>query len=197
MGEESLTKLFRIDCGDIYLQEFMVKDAESIYKIANQPEIEKFLPDWKSTKEQRMDWIANYEIPANQVFLEAVKTTNNIDNRMLKLGIFKKATNECIGWCCTGMKEELPSPNREIMYAISNEHQNHGYATKATKGLIDYLFKETNLNVLNAIALINNAPSNKVIKKCGFTYLSEQKIENQLYNHYVLSKSEWIKNISL
>ncbi|KAB2448941.1 GNAT family N-acetyltransferase [Bacillus thuringiensis] len=197
MGEESLTKLFRIDCGDIYLQEFMVKDAESIYKIANQPEIEKFLPDWKSTKEQRMDWIANYEIPANKVFLEAVKTTNNIDNRMLKLGIFKKATNECIGWCCTGMKEELPSPNREIMYAISNEHQNHGYATKATKGLIDYLFKERNLIILNAIALINNAPSNKVIKKCGFTYLSEQKIENQLYNHYVLSKSEWIKNISL
>ncbi|MCP1398580.1 MULTISPECIES: GNAT family N-acetyltransferase [Bacillus cereus group] len=197
MGEESLTKLFRIDCGDIYLQEFMVKDAESIYKIANQPEIEKFLPDWKSTKEQRMNWIANYEIPANKVFLEAVKTTNNIDNRMLKLGIFKKATNECIGWCCTGMKEELPSPNREIMYAISNEHQNHGYATKATKGLIDYLFKETNLIILNAIALINNAPSNKVIKKCGFTYLSEQKIENQLYNHYVLSKSEWIKNISL
>ncbi|AHA72034.1 MULTISPECIES: GNAT family N-acetyltransferase [Bacillus] len=197
MGEESLTKLFRIDCGDIYLQEFMVKDAESIYKIANQPEIEKFLPDWKSTKEQRMDWIANYEIPANQAFLEAVKTTNNIDNHMLKLGIFKKATNECIGWCCTGMKEELPSPNREIMYAISNEHQNHGYATKATKGLIDYLFKETNLNVLNAIALINNVPSNKVIKKCGFIYLSEQKIENQLYNHYVLNKSEWIKNIAL
>lgn len=197
MGEESLTKLFRIDCGDIYLQEFMVKDAESIYKIANQPEIEKFLPDWKSTKEQRMDWIANYEIPANQAFLEAVKTTSNIDNHMLKLGIFKKATNECIGWCCTGMKEELPSPNREIMYAISNEHQNHGYATKATKGLIDYLFKETNLNVLNAIALINNVPSNKVIKKCGFIYLSEQKIENQLYNHYVLNKSEWIKNIAL
>lgn len=42
MGEESSTKLFRIDCGDIYLQGFMVKDAESIYKIANQPEIEKF-----------------------------------------------------------------------------------------------------------------------------------------------------------
>ena len=195
MGEESSTKLFRIDCGDIYLQGFMVKDAESIYKIANQPEIEKFLPDWKSTKEQRVDWIANYEIPANKAFLEAVKTTNNIDNHMLKLGIFKEATNECIGWCCTGMKEELPSPNREIMYAISNKHQNYGYATKATKGLIDYLFKETNLIVLNAITLINNVPSNKVIKKCGFTYLSEHKIANQLYNHYVLSKSEWIKNI--
>lgn len=38
---------------------------------------------------------------------------------------------------------------------------------KATKGLIDYLFKETNLIVLNAITLINNVPSNKVIKNAG------------------------------
>ena len=28
------------------------------------------------------------------------------------------------------------------MYAISNEHQNHGYATKATKGLIDFCLKK-------------------------------------------------------
>ncbi|HDR7326525.1 MULTISPECIES: GNAT family N-acetyltransferase [Bacillus] len=197
MGAESSTKLFRIDCGDIYLQEFTMKDTESIYKISNQPEIEKFLPDWKSTKEQRVNWIINDEIPANKAFLEAVKTTNNIDNHMLKLGIFKQATNECIGWCCTGIKEELPSPNREIMYAISSEYQNNGYATKATKGLIDYLFKKTNVNVLNAIALIKNVPSNKVIEKCGFTYMSQQTIENRLFNHYVLSKSEWIKNIAL
>ncbi|MEC2530461.1 GNAT family protein, partial [Bacillus cereus] len=137
--------------------------------------------------------IADYEITANKEFLDAVKSTNKIDNHMFKLGIFKKSTNELIGWCCTGMKEELPSPNREIMYAISNEYQNHGYATKATKGLIDYLFKETNLNVLNAIALINNVASNKVIEKCGFIYKSQQRIENQIYNHYILRKSEWIK----
>ncbi|RWS44740.1 N-acetyltransferase [Bacillus mycoides] len=197
MGEENLTKLFRLDCGDIYLQEFSTKDAESIYKISNQPEIEKFLPDWKSTKEQRVNWVTNYEIPANKVFLDAATNSSNIDGHFLKLGVFIKDTNEFIGWCCTGIKEELPSPNREIMYAISSEYQNNGYATKATKGLIDYLFKKTNVDVLNAIALINNISSNKVIEKCGFTYMSQQTIENQLYNHYLLSKSEWIKNIAL
>ncbi|MGN5652166.1 GNAT family N-acetyltransferase [Bacillus sp. Brlt_9] len=197
MGEESLTKLFKIDCGDIYLQEFTVKDAESINKIANQPEIEKFLPDWKSTKEQRVIWVTNYEIPENKAFLNAVKTKANIDDHILRLGIFKKTTSEFVGWCCTSLKDELPAPNREIMYAVSSEYHNNGYATKATKGLIDYLFENTNVDVLNAISLINNVPSNKVIKKSGFTFLSEQKIENQLYNHYLLSKSEWIKNISL
>ncbi|HDR4423518.1 TPA: GNAT family N-acetyltransferase [Bacillus cereus] len=196
MGEEGLANLFRIDCGDIYLQEFTVKDAECIYKIANQPEIEKFLPDWKSTKEQRINWVTNEEIPENKAFLHAV-TTSNIDDHILRLGIFKKTTNEFIGWCCTGIKDELPAPNREIMYAVSSEYHNNGYATKATKGLIGYLFENTNVDVLNAIAVINNATSNKVIKKCGFTYLIQQTIENQLYNHYVLSKSDWIKNSAL
>ncbi|AIY75365.1 TPA: GNAT family N-acetyltransferase [Bacillus tropicus] len=197
MGKESLPKLFRIDCGDIYLQEFTIKDAESIYKIANQTEIEKFLPDWKSTKEQRINWVVNYEIPENKAFLHAVRTTANIDDHILKLGIFKKTTNEFIGWCCTGMKDELPAPNREIMYAVSSEYHNNGYATKATKGLINYLFEKTNVDLLNAIALINNVASNKVIEKCRFTYLGQQTIENQIYNHYVLSKSEWIKNSAL
>ncbi|HDR6318454.1 TPA: GNAT family N-acetyltransferase [Bacillus thuringiensis] len=197
MGEESLTKLFRINCGDIYLQEFTVKDAESIYKISNQPEIEKFLPDWKSTKEQRVNWVTNDEIPENKAFLHAVRTRTNIDDHILRLGIFKKTTNEFIGWCCTGMKDELPAPNREIMYAVSSEYHNNGYATKATKGLIGYLFENTNADVLNAIVLIKNVPSNKVIEKCGFTYLGQQMIENQIYNHYVLSKSGWIKNSAL
>ncbi|MDE7554361.1 GNAT family N-acetyltransferase [Bacillus tropicus] len=197
MGKESLPKLFRIDCGDIYLQEFTIKDAESIYNISNQPEIEKFLPDWKSTKEQRIHWIINDEIPANKAFLDAVKNTSNIDVRSLHLGIFMQGTNELIGWCCTGMKDELPAPNREIMYAVSSKYHNNGYATKATKGLINYLFEKTNVDLLNVIALINNVASNKVIEKCRFTYLGQQTIENQIYNHYVLSKSEWIKNSAL
>ncbi|HDX9621294.1 TPA: GNAT family N-acetyltransferase [Bacillus anthracis] len=197
MVEESVTNLFRIDCGDIYLQEFTITDAESIYNISNQPEIEKFLSDWKSTKEQRIHWIINDEIPANKAFLDAVKNTSNIDVRSLHLGIIMQDTNELIGWCCTGIKDELPAPNREIMYAVSSEYHNNGYAKKATKGLVDYLFEKTNVDVLNAIALINNVASNKVIEKCGFIYKCQQRIENQIYNHYQLSKSEWIKNIAL
>ncbi|MEA3318543.1 MAG: GNAT family N-acetyltransferase [Bacillota bacterium] len=182
-------ELFRIDCGDIYLQEFSVENADEIYKISNQPEISNFLPDWKSTRDQRVDWVTNYEIPANKAFLEAAKA-NDIDNQILKLGVFISATDEFIGWCCTGIKEELPAPNREIMYAISSDHQGNGYATKASLGLINYLFSNTNLEILNAVALMNNVSSNKVIEKCGFSLQGKLTIENELYNYYVLRKSE-------
>ncbi|MFS0613348.1 GNAT family N-acetyltransferase [Lederbergia ruris] len=194
MEEKRTETIFRIDCGDIYLQEFRMEDAESIYRISNQPEISQFLPDWKSTKEQRVEWMTQYEIPANQAFLQAAKTAN-IEGQFLKLGVFMKETDECIGWCCTGIKDELPSPNREIMYAVSSQHQKKGYATKAAKGLIDYLFTHTNVENLNAIALIHNRSSNKVIQKCGFTYLSQWTIDKERYNHYMLCKSDWKKNM--
>lgn len=191
MKHKTSEKLFRIDCGDIYLQEFSIEDADSIYRISNQPEIFNFLPDWKSTKEQRVDWVTNYEIPANKAFFDAVENTLNIAGHFLKLGVFIKETDEL---CCTGLKEELPLPNREIMYAISSEYQKKGYATKASKGLINYLFTNTNLEVINAVALTNNVSSNKVIEKCGFTYQRQQTIENEIYNHYILNKSEWVEN---
>ncbi|MGD6843318.1 GNAT family N-acetyltransferase [Bacillus infantis] len=195
MKQKASEELFRIDCEDIYLQEFSIDDAINIYRISNQPEIFKFLPDWKSTKEQRIDWVTNYEIPANKAFLDALKKTSSIEGHFLKLGVFIKETNELIGWCCTGIKDGLPKPNREIMYAISNEYQGKGYATKASSGLIDYLFTNTNAENLNAVALINNVSSNKVIEKCKFTYQGQLTIGNERYNHYILSKSVWRKNI--
>ena len=183
--------LFKIDCGDIYLQEFSMNDAIHIHRISNQSEISYYLPDWKSTLEQRLDWLTHDEIPANKAFLQSASKTGDVENRFLKMGVFLKDRNEFIGWCCTGIKEELPEPNREIMYAISGEHQGKGYATKASLGLIHYLFTQTTVEILNAVALIDNASSMKVIEKCGFTYHEQVTIDQEKYYHYQLSKSEY------
>ncbi|WP_044338807.1 GNAT family N-acetyltransferase [Rossellomorea aquimaris] len=192
MKHKTSEGLFRIDCENIYLQEFSIEDAEDIYRISNQPEIAHFLPDWKSTKEQRVEWVTNYEVPENKSFLDCAP---DVEDLPLKLGVFSKKTDEMIGWCCTGMKNELPAPNREIMYAISSEYHGNGYATIATMGLIKYLFTHTNVEIVNAVALINNVSSNKVIEKCDFVYQGQQMIENERYHHYRLSKSEWKRNM--
>lgn len=188
-------KLFRIDCETVYLQEFSVADAESISQISNQSEVANFLPDWKSSEVQRLNWVTNYEIPANQTFLEAVATASSIDGLIFKLGVFIKERDEFIGWCCTGIKDELPEPNREIMYAISSGHQKKGYATQAAMGLIDYLFSDKDTKTLNGVALTHNVSSNKVLTKCGFIQQSERVIDNERFNHYTLSKTEWLSRL--
>lgn len=183
--------VFTIECKDIVLREFQLEDLDAIYTITLQPEIIEFLPDWKATKEKRREWLTKYEIKENKEFLEAVPNIPNIKGHALRLGIVLKETNELIGWCCSGLKDELPLPNREIGYAISKDYRCKGYTTQAAEGLIKYLFEKTNTEVLNAIALTYNTPSNRVIQKCGFKFISNIEIENKEFYHYKLSKSEW------
>ncbi|MEH6889218.1 GNAT family N-acetyltransferase [Bacillus sp. JJ864] len=187
-----MNDLFTIDCGEILLREYRIDDVDDIYELTSQPEVYEFLPDFKTTREQRLDWVTNYEIPSNKEFLAAVP---NIDKQTyLRLGIILKETGKFIGFCMTGIKEELPAPNREIAYAISKHYRNKGYTTKAAKGLINYLFEKTNVELLNAVALTQNVSSNRVIQKSGFTFVGEVEIENQKHYHYTLHKSEWQSN---
>ncbi|WP_350356278.1 GNAT family N-acetyltransferase [Cohnella hashimotonis] len=156
-----------------------------------QPEIHEYLPGWNVSKEQREEWLINYEIPGNKQFLSAVSEGGEIGELRLRLGIILKGTGNFIGWCCTGIKDELPTPNREIMFAISKDHRGKGYTTQAAQGLVHYLFENTNVEVLNAISLLRNIPSNRVIQKCGFIFQNIIEVDSERYNCYRLRKSEW------
>ncbi len=180
-----------IDCGEIILREYRIEDVDALYELTSQPEVHEFIPGSKATREQRLNWITNYEIPSNKEFLAAVP---NIEGQnYLNLGIFIKETGEFIGFCNTGIKEELPAPNREIGYAISKHYRNKGYTTKAAKGLINYLFENTNVELLNAVARIDNVSSNKVIQKIGFHFIGDIEIDDQKFYHYTIHKKEWEK----
>ncbi|WP_341278066.1 GNAT family N-acetyltransferase [Paenibacillus sp. FSL H8-0537] len=188
---DSKENIFAIECKDVILREFLVTDLDDFHSLTWQPEIHEFLPGWNVSKEQREDWFINYEIPENKQFLNAVSTSEDIGELRLRLGIILKETGEFIGWCCSGIKEELPPPNREIMYAISKDHRGKGFTTQASQGVINYLFESTNVKVLSAIALLNNVPSNKVIQKCGFNFQSIIEMDNEKYNYYKLDKKDW------
>lgn len=54
--------------------------------------------------------------------------------------------------------------------------------------MIQYLFENTNVEELVAIAQIRNVPSNKVILKCGFEFQNNIVIENREYSYYKLKK---------
>lgn len=139
--------------------------------------------------------LVNYEIPENKQFLEAISQGFDIGNLRLRLAIILKETQELIGWCCSGIKEELPTPNREIIYAISKDHRGKGYTTQATKGLISFLFENTNITMLSSIALLDNVSSNKVIKKSGFIFQNIIQIELEKYNYYTLYKKNWADSL--
>ncbi len=179
---------FTIECEDILLREYMVEDLDAIFKITHEPEIRQFLPGWDVPREQRLEWLTNYEIVENRQFLQAVQNGGGVGQLRLRLAMVLKETGECIGWCNTGPKEELPQPNREIMYGISNQHYNKGYTTQAVRALIQFLFQNTCEYELSALAVVHNHASNKVIQKCGFKYVGEIELEQERHYLYKLRR---------
>ncbi|MDQ0062838.1 GNAT family N-acetyltransferase [Paenibacillus harenae] len=183
-----MSPYFTIDCKDVFLREYRNEDLDELHALTMQPEIHTFLPGWNVSKEQRADWLANYEIPGNHAFLEQAKEGLPVGDLRLRLGIVHKESGAFIGWCCTGPKDGLPEPNREVMYAISKDHRGKGYTSQAVGGLTNYLFEHAGVEALNAIALPYNIGSIKVIQRCGFVYRGQIEIENDTYEHYTLNK---------
>ena len=58
----------------------------------------------------------------------------------------------------------------EFEYCIGRQFQNNGYITEATKAVIDYGFKEIDLNRIVISHRSDNLPSKRVIEKCGFEF---------------------------
>lgn len=80
-----------------------------------------------------------------------------------------KETGECIGQIAYFL---VDSKNHfgEIEYCIGSAFQKKGFATEATKSVIQYGFEKINFNKIQICHKSKNIPSKKVIENCGLTY---------------------------
>lgn len=90
-------------------------------------------------------------------------------NDYYRWAIIEKKSGECIGQIAYFL---VDSKNHfaEIEYCIGSAFQCRGYATEATKAVIAYGFDKINLHKVQICTKTINAPSKRVIEKCGFTY---------------------------
>lgn len=82
----------------------------------------------------------------------------------MRLGIISKDSGQFIGVCGTGILDKVSPPNREIFMGSQTNTEIRVTLLKQRKGLIKFLFDNTNVEELIAIAQIRNLPSNKVIQ---------------------------------
>jgi RimJ/RimL family protein N-acetyltransferase len=58
----------------------------------------------------------------------------------------------------------------EIGYWLGVPHWGKGFATEATRAMIDHAFTDLGLHVLTASARVTNPASRRIIEKCGFQW---------------------------
>jgi RimJ/RimL family protein N-acetyltransferase len=93
------------------------------------------------------------------------------DSRQYK--IVDEAIGEGIGW--VGYWETTWSDEQiwEIGWAVLPRFQGRGIASSATAQLIDKAREERHLRFVHAFPKVENAPSNAICRKLGFTLLGE------------------------
>lgn len=125
-------------------------------------------------------WISDPDVQS--MYSEPVYSTEQEVRELLDkyIGSYKKddyyrwailfrETNECIGQIAYFL---VDSKNHfaEIEYCIGSLLQGRGFATEATKAIIQFGFEKMNLHKVQVCHKSINIPSKKVIEKCGFVY---------------------------
>lgn len=116
------------------------------------------------------------------------------ENGIARWAVVLKKTNECIGWA--GLKYfKTPLNNHsnfyELGYRFKKKHWQKGFATESSKAILDFGFKNLNIDKIFAITHPDNLNSKKVLSKLGFDYIETFDYDGDLTDWFELKKASW------
>ncbi len=112
-----------------------------------------------------------------------------------KRAIIRKSDNKLIGLIALGDMNRYPQ-YKELEYAIAADCRKNGFATEAVTAMLDFIFTNTDTEVIAAWVRSNNTVSTRVLEKCQFV------LEGKLRRHardksdtlcYSVLKDEYVK----
>lgn len=142
----------------LILRKFSKNDLNNFYEYASNYEITRFLT-----------WNPHKSIKESQNILENIFI--KYDNKTFRRAIILKEENKLIGSIDVTEINKIDE-SVEVGYALNINYHNKGFMTEAFKKIINYLFNEVNVKEIRACFQIENTPSYKVMKKCGFKDLN-------------------------
>jgi [ribosomal protein S5]-alanine N-acetyltransferase len=150
--------LIVIETERLYLKEFSLSDAESMYALNLDPEVLKYTGDepFNSIEEAR-DFIENYK----QYQLYGFG----------RWSVFIKERNEYIGWC--GLKYTEDKNEYDIGFRFLKEHWNKGFATETAAACLNFGFENLQIDRIVGRAMSVNFASIKVLEKIGMQFNRE------------------------
>ena len=85
----------------------------------------------------------------------------------------------------------------ELGYWIGEPYWGRGYATEAAHSLVDLAFRATTVDRLYVSCRVINAPSRRVIHKCGFQYVGQAMLDSIAAGRvpterYALDRRTWV-----
>lgn len=153
----------------LVLRKLGKEDASDIYACSSDPEVSKYMP-----------WETHRSIKDSEDYIEMAIEQYEL-GQLAPWGITLKESEKLIG--TIEYVKWLPNHYRaEISFVLSKRFWGKGYILEATKKVIQFGFSHMELQKIEALSMIENVQSQRVLQKLGMRF------EGVLRNHW------WIKD---
>jgi RimJ/RimL family protein N-acetyltransferase len=177
------------------LRQFTAEDAHYLHQIDNDPDVMRYINGGIPIS------LENIQIKFLPLFLK-------YDKEQPCLGFWLVSENESsdfVGWCCLRADEHNPNV-ASVGYRFLKSAWGKGYATEATRLLINRGFTELGLQRIIADTYEENMASRRVMEKLGLRFVrtfrfnpnaqeTSQQDETQTWDgddvEYALDRSDW------
>lgn len=162
-----------IETNRLIIRPFVVSDSKKLFECCNDFELVKTtlgIP-WPYTEDIAKSWILN-------------KEKDKKDGSSYEYAIcLKEDINNVIG-CVSLMGTNSVAKKAELGYWIKRKMWNKGFATEASKAMIDFGFNKLNLNSIYARFFDINPASGKVMEKCNMKYVGMLRQHEYRFNNF-------------
>jgi len=163
----------KIESQRLYFLPFSSSDLDDLIQLYEDPKVCEFLPGEAPFTLERITKTLDYFI-----------RTHSVENKQVIYRVLTKDTIDFIGLC--GLQNVKEFGQTEVFYSFLPEYWNQGYATEASKKMLE-IASLLEIPLLIALADTRNIGSNKVLQKCGFQENGQVDLWGLHLNFYQLS----------
>lgn len=169
----------KLETERLILRSSKMEEQKRLYEILMIPEVNKwYLTSGKKHANNKEHWTWETQ---EKFYKSKVDKANNLDvfgwSVFLKKEYTDSHNEEVIGQL-TAQESSYDITIRDVGWYIDPKYQGKGYATEAAKAMIDYMFKEVEIEKIVSGAVKENIGSCKIFEKLGFYKTNEVKEES-------------------
>ena len=161
MDIETIRRLFKniptIECERLILRSIKISDAEDVYDYSKRQDLTRYLL-----------WSPHPYIAYTKEYLKYVVKQYRAGN-FYDWAVVEKESCRMIGTC--GFTSiDVDNRSAEIGYVLNPDFHRRGYAPEAARAVIEFGFRELDLNRIQCRFMKGNDASLKVAEKLGMTF---------------------------
>ena len=179
----------------LLLRRFTMDDIDDVVALDGDPEVMRYISGGKPTPREEIEtdhlpaWLSYYERFEGYGFWAA----------------HEKPSGEFLGWFHFRPPPDHKPDDVELGYRLRRSAWGKGYATEASRALIDKGFRELGVRRVFASTMVVNAASRRVMEKAGLKFVRIVHREWPMYvegdehgeTEYALTRDEWRASVTV